>query len=1415
MTFLGNAGQLRSAQRALLLALSTLAGVGFTGGATSLAQGTPAPQAYFKQNLIPPDVPKDVLIGETFKFKVRFKNTGTAIGYGPFIDLAINFNGADNNATSPILPFSPLDCDGIEFLSAKMMDVSPAPLALTGTPYGNTSAANCPAFNTPHLYPSVGQMTFPAGWQLATIELPFGSFDPSQPEIVVEVTAKVHEYADNNVPLEICTRGGFRFGASATGVTPILEPNATNNVSTINDVNTWECQTVTPRVFIFKKEYLGPEDETATGPNFKRKYKITLDIADGQTIKALTIKDCLFDGIVYEGGPPVVTATSLWPSFGWTPPSTTNCLEVTWGPIWVTGVAGPDATVVFEFSIRDKYVNGNDVLNENCDPVLLPNALTVTGNWQPQDARDTAGPIIGSNPNAHELYAKCLAIQKVVVGTPDLKYYGGIPGDIITFELNFQISDYRTIGNIVVTDYLSDGQKYVPSSATLTVQDRLGPQVSGNFVLGTNLFVTEQDPTFVCKEPLKVPQITGGTKLVFQVSNRMNALDSILRHNAGILTGGEAPSSAPTPAQGKIVFKAQIQDKYDLPKPSPDLFVDKYDPLTNCVKIQGDLFENQSLGFPPGSNVPPLFSSPATPSPVTVRDDSDVDGIINFDFLKMSVYAVKRGAGFICGPSTSLPGSPSPCPLPQAVPPDVRPGDQVTFRIEYKIPSGDAENLVIQDWLPLPVFDVDDPNGDGATGPTWTFISTSLLCPSTIVAIPGPGQAGCGPTNTAPVNSPATQFPLAAVAPQPGNSIQFTYGTDGTIFDTTNASKTIDLLFTLTVNAKPFADGLYLTNETQECEKNTFGITFCQTAIAQVKVREPKLSIRKSVIATNNPHGLFTQPASPQTMPFPTAQAPVGVTFGLAGVSGLIASPLGNLFHSDLSNVDANDLATFAIVIENQGGHPAFNVHLDDFIPWDKSTGQATCFEINFSTLSIKNGAGATITTPAGFSGANFGILFTSQIPALDASTPGANIIVITFQVKLLPNNKLKAGCCPNSTKLTHYTSTADPNAPNFVDAGIGGPFEDTAKVCVGPRAYAKCIKATSEAHTAPQQAMQGSQVPAAIGEIVRFRLITVIPEGTTKDFQIKDVLPPGLTYVGNPKAIFVANSPVTNPLGIHTVKPLSLVGVQCPGGPLPTDPISVSPSSFPFGMGTAPSFPDVPITITNNDSNDAAFEFFIIEFNAQVDNIATNQNNIAAPPDPPTPPTVLSNNFEAKYKDEAGNSFSSTSDPVYVKIVEPNLTIKKTADPTPVVQGGTVYYSVTITNTGTADAFDVQLTDTLSPGLTFNPPVTVTGNCLPIPVVSTGAPAVTCDRVPVNGTLTIVYQAVANPQTCPVTLWNQATVTWTSLPGPNGTVVNSTASSTGLPSGANGGERDGVTLPSSVNDYKAAATAPLMVNCP
>ena len=1011
-----------------------------------------------------------------------------------------------------------------------------------------------------------------------------------------------------------------------------------------------------------------------------------MDIADGQTLPYLEIVDGLPGNLQFAGH---VSVTIL----GHAAVPTQDCQQVTGFEVVIvepspftpggtlavklcepiTGQAGPgDVGITFDFYIPE------NVLDTDCapSPVLVKNDVKAIGDWDPLDPRDpdpnnppgTTIPIISDvTAEDHILQAKCLAIQKSVRVAVDTGESGPTPGDTLQYTLTFQLSDYHTIGQIMIYDRLVDGQEFVtsPAAPMLTIQDQFGSYTNVPITPGIG-----DDPNATCPggPPL------GATQAEFDISGALAAAAGPPRHKAGILTGGFAagpPSTTPaTPAVGQLVLYVKITDEFAKPQNPGDKYVDKHDPIKNCIEMRAAVYPNE-----PADMVPTQVIGGA-------RDDSARQVTIVTGILKKTVYAIKRGGAEVCGPSTS-PCSNLPDPLQE-----VRPGDAVTFRIEYAIPSGDAENVLIEDWLPLPIFDVGDPDADPNTNPPWTFAGS---CPSS--GIPAPGSAGCGPTHTAPFPPSAFFPPPSFNAPLAGNGIEFKYGT---IWDTNNQAKQIDVLFTIVVTHEPFADGLYLTNETMECENNTFGVRFCQTAIAQVNVREPELSIRKGVIATNNPYGDLT--INDVSTPL-TAGLPVGTPPGVLPTAPPRFTPpinsgnLAGFIGRDLSNVDAGDWVTFAIAIENTGGAPAYNIELADIFPLD-AVDLPSCFMPNFNSLSVTYGNGTAIPFTLG-PGGHGRVPITLGLPLDPSNSTGTNIAIITFEAQLLDKDHLKSGCCENKAQLITYTSVANSHAPNFVDAGFGGPFVDTAKVCVGPRAYFKCIQTTSELHTTPQGAPQGGTVDAAIGEIVRFRLVAVIPEGTTLNFQIQDLLPVGLTYIGNPSVVFVTNMGSVE--GWPTITGNEITHGSCPGPSFAISSPQVAIEPFVFGAGQDPIFfvqsptNPTPITDIHNPDNDPDLELAIIEFNAQVDNIASNQNS-----------TVLTDQFQVRFRDQAGNQFARDSGTVNVHVVEPNLTLTKTANPTTVVPGGTVTYDVTIADTGTAAPLKLHFADTLPTGLTL-----------------------------------------------------------------------------------------------------------------
>lgn len=1307
--------------------------VALLGAAQETAHAQPQPVATMT-------APPDALVGEDFQFALTFANAaGSPVGFGPFIDVAVNYGGADDNANMP--PNGPPGpCDGINFVKAEMVGVNPSPLALTTVTIG---PSGCGATSATHPYSGAGSVSFPAGWQVTTIELPFGSFEADQPPIDVAITAHMHDHADAGAPLEICTRGGFRFGALATGGPLILQ--------TKGPADMWTCAKVSPQVFTVGKAYSGRENETATGPNFVESYKIALDIAAGQTVgnanDPLTVEDCLPDGMVYLANQtPDVKAPAAWGTHVVTAPtaSNDNCLTVTW-PNPALGAPGADATITFSFWIKEKLRNGAYILADNCAPRLFNNAIEATAAWDPIDGRDGDTKLAYENAKAHTLAAKCLPIQKSVAISKDEGHAGYTPGDTLQYTLDFQVSDYRTIGRIVIDDRLSNGHQFIAGSPTLTITDGFGSYsvpITPNVTTVSNVAAAAGCPSGDL------------TALSFDVSGRLSQIPSgQSRHQNGILTGGLAPATpAGGPAKGTIVFQARIEDAYK----GYDS-IDKHDPLCNTVTSFGAVYKNAAPGDLPNALSPARWT----------RDNSGAKiAIVSGEFSK-TIYAVTRGSNVKCGPGAA------PCVMGQ----EVLPGDRVTFRLQYdSIPSGDAESITIKDWLPQPVFAL--PSG------SIPFNTTCSAAPPAVDA------AKCGPDNTPGL------FPIGPISVGSANDITVTYGT---VSDTTNQPKKLDLLFSVRVTNAPFADGLLLTNEARECEDATFVKGVCKVAVTQVRVREPKLAIRKGLIWTDNKAGRFVTP--PTMAETPKAPAPANVTFGQAGVSGIVSSAnLGGHFQSDLTQIDAGDSALFAIVIENQGGYPAFDVSLEDI-------GLSDCFEIDPATVKARRGSssatggGLAIQVTSGTS-AGFKLKLTNQIPTMNQAVtpsqtlpPGANIVIITFKAKMPAG--MKAGCCRNTATLTNYASK--PGGANFVptgdDPGYGGPFSGDARICSGPRAAEKCVRATSEAHTLVDSSANGAIPDVAIGEIVRYRLMTVIPEGVTQSLRVTDLLPQGMSFVpGSAKAAFVANTTVAavrSSDGSAVNIPRVAVLPKCEANWAPNQQIAANPppgtSVPPWTPGLAPSFPANPITVTNSDS-DPDLEYILVDFNARVDNIAVNQNG-----------TDLENLFLAGFDDSYDGDakpVTSTSAPVSVKVVEPALTVDKSANVTPISGASSVVeFTVKITNKGHATAFDLRLTDNLPVGITLS------GLTLP-QTCSASMPLLTvdCPSLAVKETIDIKYTALASG--CPGPVTNTATVTWTSLPGPMGTQGNPTGSNITAASGAPAGERNGSSPGNEPNNY-------------
>ena len=181
-------------------------------------------------------------------------------------------NGVDGAAVGP-------PQDGVSFVSASYLGV---PVTTSLLPFpddgGGSGCVDHPYLVDPsHVH---YQVCGPAGDTLLVILLPFGSFVPSQPPAPVTVNLQLSDLADlGRRSLDLRARAGFQFGADPFDnpcCDPCWRPRSTptrrpgRSVVRVADAAHPE------------QDLRGPEDETATGPNFPRQYTITASWRPGR-----------------------------------------------------------------------------------------------------------------------------------------------------------------------------------------------------------------------------------------------------------------------------------------------------------------------------------------------------------------------------------------------------------------------------------------------------------------------------------------------------------------------------------------------------------------------------------------------------------------------------------------------------------------------------------------------------------------------------------------------------------------------------------------------------------------------------------------------------------------------------------------------------------------------------------------------------------------------------------------------------------------------------------------------------------------------------------------------------------------------------------------------------------------------------
>ena len=1254
------------------------------------------------------DAPDKVMIGESFQLSVAFDNAdATDAGYGPFVDLLVPVNGEDGTGG--------VGADGITFDAATYLGVPVVTTILTFPDDGGGTGS----VDHPYAVDVAGvplTVSGDAGDQLVVMQLPFGSFTANQPAAVITVDMSLSNLADLGQDLNLRARAGFQYGNDALD-NPGADPSLVSDAGLVATAWT-ESEPIEPTLIELSKIYLGPEDETATGPNFPRQYTIDVDIADGQTLTNLDITDLLPNNVRLLTVDAITPAGSTT-TFPVTPANAPDNELVVTLPTVTGAVGAGDAQVTFSYYIPLRDADGVLVINAvSGDDATSPNNATALGDWDPLDARDPSGTGTGNvsvdvsvdvaGPE-HVLTPKSIATQKSVAVFSDPGGNGLSPGDVLEYTIEIQISDYFGFENIVLSDVISDGQRF-DASFTPTLQFTEHGAATSDDLDAANFTVTDKFTGGVSP----VAPIDGTQEIEVRLSDEL-----VTRGANGVVlgglvpvggTGGADPDAATFDAggtTGTLVFRTIVQEDFSDTFPSGDASVDEGDELTNDVTIVGDV----------------LAFSDATATGQSEADTSAASISVPAGTLVKSIYALNG--------NTVLPN-----PL------ILSPGDELTYRLQLTLPTSDIEQLGVEDYLPLPVL---------LAGEVTTFDDV------TSAAVPAAGHAKFGPSDTFRAIFGSTPgLTTDAVS----NSVVFDYGD----FDIVGGSSTdIDILFTVTATDDPFADGLMLTNQARRVQDTTNAGNFVNDAIIQIVLGEPELNITKGIVASDNPNASFTSGIGPVGFTAPGTAGYRGS--GTIHSDGLAATPV----NSNIEEIDAGDLVTFAVVLENVGSSRvgAFDVQLKDTLPagfvipaggLNITVTDGTGAAIGFADVGtgLFDAAGGILLSDPGPTAAQPDLTDAGAIDQFDATT-GRNIMVLTYDLEVVltavPNQSIT-----NTATLTNYASAE--GGPDFTTVD---PTDD-ANALVTPLDVSKSIIATNHANTAG--------LDVAIGEIVTYRSVITVPEGSAGNLTWTDFPDNGLSVID-----ILSLTPSTGELTLGTgtfadVLAAAVIGTN-------GDSISLS-------------FPDLDNdNLTNTTAETITIEYRTVVLNRASNNRGDQLNNLA---------TVT-----------WSIGATATSAP-NVTIVEPTLVVAKTIAPTGGEGSNQFLVTLNLSHSGAsdADAFNVTLSDALPTGLSFVGSLSNSGGVAPSTLnENSDTITATFNELLLGQTSQLQFTVELDQNVAAgTTLTNTANTDWSSLPGDITTPQSTDSVST---------ERTGTTGDPGgvVNDHTDSANATVTVISP
>ena len=1156
---------------------------------------------------------------------------------------------------------------------------------------------------------------------------------PAGGQAVIDITVELSNTLTNQEGLTFNNTASYTYnrtngddatqtagGGDTTGDMTVLEPNISSITKSANNI--------TPI------------------PGDVVRYTVTLTASGGANnsdVFDVNLTDALDLGLVYQGNPTVtvgagVSAGNVIGAPDIVGDGVTTAQTLTWGlgstdSSDIDIVAGTVVTIEYDVRVLDGVL-ANQTLNNS-----------VVAEWTSNDGitsgeRDGSDGIGGLNDYITATATETLTtpdISATITKSRTSDTYGASDanvriGDLVEYELRLSVPE-GTLGSLQLVDTLPQGLEY---AGIVSINGNTGP--APYVAVAPFIHADITDPS-VTGDPT-----TGPTSVTWDLGNVSNqpidgaSNDFVIVYQARVLNDVFAHTDLTIPLNNVVTMDYDTATG-TVTQTDNDTIINALQPQLTVAKSSNPVDGSVIAAADTVTYTVDIQNSGTAPAYDTVLQDIIPNGIRVGGITMLSTYLVSSG------PS---PGLPNLAPVYNAA------TGLATWDFDngiYTIPPGDTLRIV---------YSVQADAGISA-GLILTNAAQVLNYYSFDDEVPpAPGDSAdlreiYGPSNTATT----TLYTGAAIPTKVLNPVisEATIGAEVVYHITVPGNVATTNLYDVVVT-DTLHDGLTYLSAT-DVSGNSFAITdntvgnnvslsisqipAGQQAVIELRTRVANnASANAGTVVTNVASYTYAFSAGGVTLPAVNSTVTgVNDTFTIVEPLVTIGKAVANLTNPG-NPPTAGDVLRYTVSLPagaSANNSDAFDVSLIDSL----SLGLA----YQSGTASV-DGAGNTITDPT-LSGDG---VATPQVLTWDLAAANADIdivegttVTVTYDVIVL--NTVTAGQSLTNSATAQWTSLdgIDANERN----GSNSPTVND--YFTGPAVVSITTADTiAIAKTRVNDTYNGADTNVRVGDIVEYELRMTLQEGTTPNVVVTDTLPQGLAFEG----IVSINGDTTTPYS--AVAPFTHNDIT-PG--IAGDP-TTGPTTLTLNIGD----------IINAGDNNPANDEFVITYRARILNDVLAQ----------AASMTLTNNASLTFTLSGTPATRLASNSVTLQ--QPILTVSKSAAPangdTILDAGEIVTYTVDITNSGAAPAYDVVLEDTIPIGLrngaatitmVSSDLVSVAGYAPLAPNYNAGTGLATWNfdtgvtnayTIPAGDTLRVVYQVQADADLPPgLTLTNSALV--------------------------------------------------------